>query len=88
MNIDELRQKIDETDKEITRLFEERMKCASLIADYKKENGLPVFDEEREKEVTKKVTANVSEEFIPYTEKLYNTIFTLSRSYQVERMGD
>ena len=87
MNIEELRNKIDSIDTELVKLFEERMETASLIADYKKENGLPVFDKERERKVISKVTSDVSEEFVPYTETLYNTIFELSRSYQEKRMS-
>ncbi|MBR3588836.1 MAG: chorismate mutase [Clostridia bacterium] len=87
MNIEELRNKIDIIDTELVKLFQERMKTASQIADYKKENGLPVFDAERERKVIGKVTSNVSEEIVPYAETLYNTIFDLSRSYQKKRMS-
>lgn len=87
MNIDELRQKIDEIDKTLTALFEERMKTAAAIADYKRENDLPVFDSERERKVISKVTSNVSEEFEDYAKSLYNTIFDLSRSYQRKRIN-
>ncbi len=86
MNIEELRKKIDKTDNELVRLFEERMRCASQIADYKKEHGLSVFDAERERQVINKVTSKVSDEFADYTEALYNTIFELSRSYQEKKI--
>jgi len=85
--MDELRGKIDSIDTELVKLFQARMETAALIADYKKENGLPVSDEERERKVINKVTSEVSEEFVPYTETLYRTIFDLSRSYQEKRMG-
>lgn len=87
MNIEELRNKIDETDRELTRLFEERMKTASLIAEYKMENNLPVFDAERERKVINKVTSLVDDDFAGYTKSLYNTIFDLSRSYQNKKMN-
>lgn len=87
MNIEELRIKIDETDRELVRLFEERMKTAAQIADYKKENNLPVFDAERERKVINKVTSLVDEGFAGYTKALYNTMFDLSRSYQNKRMN-
>ncbi len=87
MNIEELRNKIDSIDEELTKLFQERMETASMIADYKKEKGLPVFDKERERQVINKVTSDVNEEFVSYTETLYNTIFELSRSYQEKRMS-
>ena len=87
MNIEELRENIDRIDSELTKLFQERMETAALVADYKMENGLPVFDAERERKVINKVTSNVSEEFVPYTKTLYNTMFDLSRSYQRKRMN-
>ena len=87
MNIEELRKKIDETDTELVRLFEERMKTAAEIADYKMQNNLPVFDAERERKVINKVTDKVDDEFKGYTKSLYNTLFDLSRSYQNKRMN-
>lgn len=87
MNIEELRKNIDRIDSELTKLFQERMETAASIADYKRENGLPVFDAERERKVINKVTANVSDDFVPYTKTLYNTMFDLSRSYQRKRIN-
>ena len=87
MNIEELRNKIDSIDSELIRLFQERMETAASIADYKKENGLPVFDAEREKAVVDKVTSALREELVPFGEKLYEAIFELSRSYQEKRMN-
>ncbi len=88
MNIDELRNNIDRIDSEITKLFQERMEISAAIADYKVENGLAVFDAERERKVINKVTSEVSDEFVPYTKTLYTTMFDLSRSYQRKRMNN
>ncbi len=82
MNIDELRLEIDAIDKQLTELFEKRMETAAAIAKYKKENSLPVFNREREREVLNKVTDSVAPEFQGYTKTLYQTVFNLSRSYQ------
>jgi len=82
MDLLELRNRIDEIDGELTRLFEERMKAAALVGKYKQENNIPVFNREREREVLNNATANVSEELQSYTKTLYQTIFELSRSYQ------
>ncbi len=46
--LDEAREMINETDEEMARLFEKRMRAAELVARYKKEHGLPIFDGERE----------------------------------------
>ena len=82
MNINELRNEIDTIDNELVRLFEKRMTTAAAIAAYKKENGLPVSDRERERQVINKVTAKVSPEFSEYARVLYQTIFDVSCSYQ------
>lgn len=52
--IDDYRNKIDEIDKEITRLFEERMDVVIKVGEYKKQNNLPVFNKAREDEVIEK----------------------------------
>ena len=40
----ELRDKIDAIDKEVIRLFEERMEVSRQVADFKIQTGKPVFD--------------------------------------------
>lgn len=82
MDINELRKQIDSIDNELVELFEKRMRTASAIADYKRENGLPVSDKSREREVINKVTSKVSPEFGEYARVLYQTIFDVSCSYQ------
>lgn len=44
MNLEELREKIDEVDGQLVQLIEQRMDIAGQIAGYKKENHLPVLD--------------------------------------------
>lgn len=82
MDINKLREQIDSIDSQLAALFEERMKTAAAIAEYKKEKGLPVSDESRERKVLDKITAATDSEFVPYAEALYQKIFELSRSYQ------
>ncbi len=52
--IDEARIKINEIDKEMVKLFEERMKAVLDVLEYKKEHNLAVFDEKREIELIEK----------------------------------
>ncbi len=82
MDIKDLRNDIDRIDGELTKLFKERMETAAEIAKYKKENNMPVFNKEREREVLNSVTAGMPNELQGYTKTLYETIFNLSRSYQ------
>ena len=41
-NINELRKQMDDVNSRMIDLFAERMEISAQIADYKKENGLPV----------------------------------------------
>ena len=82
MNLEELRVKIDEIDREITRLFEARMDVAAQIAEYKRENNLPVLDAGREREKINAISENVRPEFQSYIRTLYSTIMDLSKNYQ------
>ena len=61
MELQEARSKIDALDGQMAGLFEERMALAAEIARYKKENGLPVFDAQREAAVTEKNAARISQ---------------------------
>ena len=82
MDIQELRQKINEIDAQLVKQFDERMHVALEIAKYKKANHLPVFDPARERDVLNKQVAAVDENMAMYVKLLYNTLFDLSRSYQ------
>lgn len=46
--LEELRNRIDQIDKEIVALYEERMKVSKGVGQYKIATGKPVFDKERE----------------------------------------
>ena len=50
----EIRKEIDSIDKEMASLFEKRMELVEDVAAYKKENGLPLTDKNREAEVIEK----------------------------------
>lgn len=82
MDLNELRNKIDGIDKELVRLFAERMETAAAVGKYKLENGVPVFNRQREREIISNVTDSVPEALQSYTKTLYQTLFELSRSYQ------
>ena len=82
MDLKELRNDIDRIDAELVKLFCERMEISGKVGKHKKENNLPVFNKEREREVLNSVTASVPPELEGYTKTLYETIFNVSRSYQ------
>ena len=81
-NLDELRTEIDEIDRELVSLFLRRMDCSARVAEYKKENGLPVVDASRERALLNKISDLSGEDFEEYTRTLYSTVIDLSRAYQ------
>jgi len=82
MNISEYRDKIDSIDAELLRLFEERMDVACEIANYKKANGLPVMDADRERAKILDILDKSPEKIRDFTPVLFSFLFELSRSYQ------
>ncbi len=58
------REIINETDKQIAALFEKRMEAVKMVAEYKKERGLPVFDASREDTVVRNNLDNIEDEEI------------------------
>lgn len=77
------REIINETDREIALLFEKRMEAVRLVAEYKKERGLPIFDSSRENEVVKSSLANIENEEIKefYVPFIKNTM-EISKRFQ------
>ena len=84
MNLEESRKKIDSIDKELIKLFKKRMDTVCDVAKYKKENGLPIYNGQREREVVNNLTKEVPEELALYVKVLYNTLFSVSRGYQTK----
>ncbi len=82
MELTDLREKIDQVDAELVRLFTERMKLSGEVASYKKEHGLPALDASREREKLAAIREAAGKTFAQSTSVLYGTIFDLSRAYQ------
>ncbi|MCL2367087.1 MAG: chorismate mutase [Oscillospiraceae bacterium] len=82
MDLFDLRSEIDGIDDEIVRLFCARMKVSESIAAYKKQQGLAIYDPDREAQKLMSLTAYVAEGLDVYIKALYEKIFELSRDYQ------
>ena len=85
MDLSELRQEIDAIDDQLVKLFCQRMAVSAKVADYKRENNLPIFHPGRERAILQKVADKAGPEMINYTRVLYSMLFELSRSYQAKR---
>lgn len=76
------RDKIDVIDREILKLFEERMHVVRDVADIKKANGIGVCDSVRESELIKDKKDMSEGELSEYVEALFEKIMELSKQYQ------
>lgn len=81
--LQESREKIDAIDKQIVQLFEERMKIAKDVAEYKIVTGKKVYDRERELQKLKAVKQMASNDFNEHgVEELFSQIMSISRKLQ------
>ncbi|MEG1757645.1 MAG: chorismate mutase [Oscillospiraceae bacterium] len=87
MEIEQLRDEINEIDDELVGLFERRMDVAVRVAQYKRANNVPVLNRGRERQIIDRVTGEVKEDLAIYTKILYSTLFDLSRSYQTSLLS-
>ena len=82
-SLEESRAEIDAVDREIVRLFEERMVLCRDVAQYKIANGMQVLDRSREEQVLDSRAAMLQD---PYwadsVRQLYEGIMALSRAEQ------
>lgn len=80
------RDKIDEIDIQLVKLFEERMEIVLKIADYKKENNIPILNENREREVLEKNSNRLKNKaFKDSLEKFFVCMMGLSKEEQKKR---
>lgn len=81
--LDDTRKKINEIDKQMASLFEERMKASEDVAKYKQEHGLSIYDPVREEEVIKKNSLFIKDDVLReyYVSFLKNNM-DISKKYQ------
>ena len=85
--LDIARKKINKIDAEMARLFEERMKAAEQVAEYKRAHGMPIYDPTREAEVISRGSLAVSDEGLrEYYVNFLKETMSLSRAYQSRRL--
>ena len=82
MELNNYREHLDTIDKELLRLFTERMAIAGEIAQWKQQNSMPVLDLRREKEKLRAMEEMSPEDLKEYSVSLFSLMMELSRSYQ------
>ena len=82
MELQSIKNDIDQIDNELVKLFEKRLEKDLLITKYKDENKILVLDKNREREILTRIIEMVDPKLESYTKILYSMIFSLSRQYQ------
>lgn len=81
--LEDARRLINEIDAEMARLFEKRMRAVEDVIQYKMENDLPIFDEQREKEVLINNVNRIEDvQLRPYYESYLKMMMEISKQYQ------
>ena len=78
-----LRQKINETDEMLVKLFIERMVLAAKVGEYKSEKNMKIYDPVRERDIIERFANGVKIDFdIKYIEQFLENLMFLSRRLQ------
>ena len=91
LNLQDIREQLDEIDDQMIDLFSRRMRLVSAVAAYKNEKGLPILDTGREKAILGRLSQKAGDELAPYVRRLYQDLFTVSREYQkaqLDQLGE
>ncbi|EFD93475.1 chorismate mutase [Megasphaera lornae] len=89
MDLTECRRQIDEIDRELTQLLEQRLHLVAQVACYKKAQHMEIFDPRREAAVLKRIAALANNgELAPYLQNIYRCIMAESKNYEAEKMED
>lgn len=82
-NLENARLLINKIDKEMAQLFEQRMDAVKIVADYKKENGIPIDDFSREEEIIKTNSALIkNDDYRSYYVNFLRENISLSKKMQ------
>ena len=86
--LDEARLIINEVDSKMAELFVKRMRAAEMVAEYKMQRGLKIYDAAREEEVVRRNSALIEDKVLReyYVNFLKNNM-AVSREYQARLMG-
>jgi len=82
-DIHEIRDQINGINEQMLELFLKRMELSKQVALTKREQGLPLLDRSREREVLASMTAK-AEDMEAYVYQFFTTLFELSKAHQGE----
>ncbi len=86
--LENYRSEIDNIDKEMTLLFENRMNLSKKISDYKKNNNMQIYQSEREELViAKNISYLKNKEYESFLRSYYMNLMNLSRLIQSKEIN-
>ena len=89
IDLSELRNQIDDIDRQIVDLYEKRMAVSSQVAEYKIETGKKVFDKEREDSKLETLKGLTHNNFNSHgIEELFQQIMSMSRKLQYKMLAE
>lgn len=81
--LDIAREIINSVDKEMIELFKKRMEAAKMVAEHKKEVGMPILDQAREDALKEKNLALLNDKDLEqYYLTFLDGVLTASKDYQ------
>lgn len=87
MDLEKTRKEIDTIDKELLKLFQDRLQKVLTIAKIKEETGKSIFDPAREKIVLEKALAQINDdEFKPYVTSFVHAVMDICKDCQKDHI--
>ncbi|MCQ2776214.1 MAG: chorismate mutase [Bacilli bacterium] len=81
--LEQYRTEIEQVDDELIKLLIKRMELSKKIGEYKKSNGLSVYDPKREEELKNKNLLKVEEIYKSGYSEIFETILKVSKDFQL-----
>lgn len=88
MDLHSLRSEIDDIDRTLLDLFQQRMDVVAAIARCKREQGLPIRYPAREDAVLARIRAAARPELADYAAAFFQSLMAISRQMQQDRLGE
>jgi len=87
--LDDARLIINKCDKELINIFKRRMSAVRLVAEYKKENNLPILDKNREDLIIEKnINLLNDKELEEYYLEFFKSLLKVSKDFQTKLNED
>ena len=81
--LEKYRKEIERIDKDLAKLINERMNISLKIGEFKKTNGISVFDPKREEELKNINVAKVEKRFQKAYSEIFDVILKVSKDAQL-----